>query len=430
MIARYTREGMGEIWSDETKFATWKRVQVALVETLEARGVAERGATAQLSAQPIPTPAHVAELERTLDHDVIAFLTALVEGMGPARRWVHFGMTSTDLIDTAQALRVGESIALVSEGLDAVTTKTRDLALRYKHTPMVGRTHGVHAEVMTLGLKFLSWYAELERDRVRLARARETMRVGTISGAVGTCPHHAPDVEAEILGRLSLEPAPVATQVLGRDRHAELMTTLAIVGASVERFATEIRHLHRTEVREVSEGFAKGQKGSSAMPHKRNPITAERLAGLARVLRANALAALENVALWHERDITHSSVERIILPDSLILTDYVLDKLSALIDRLDVDESRLARNLRLTGGLVYSGNVLLALTQAFGNREQAYAIVQRHALACWNEGGTLAERLKQDPDVTRQVDAEAIDRCFDAREALRNVDAIFERTLS
>jgi adenylosuccinate lyase len=311
-----------------------------------------------------------------------------------------------------------------------VSAKARAMAERHRHTPMIGRTHGVHAEVMTLGLKFLGWHAELERDRTRVERVRETMRVGTISGAVGTCPHHRPEVETEILGRLDLEADPVASQVLARDRHAELMTTLAIVGASIERFTTEIRHLHRTEVREVSEGFARGQKGSSAMPHKRNPITAERLSGLARVLRANAVAALENVALWHERDITHSSVERIILPDSLILADYVLFTFSALLDRLDVDEERLARNLALTGGLVFSGNVLLALTRAIGNREEAYAIVQRHALACWNEGGTLLDRLRSDPAVTERLGAEELDRCFDASDALRNVDAIFERTLS
>ncbi len=430
MISRYMRPELAALWSEATKFAIWKDVEVALVAALEADGQAEAGAAAAVAAQAVPTPERVAELERTLDHDVIAFLTVLAEGLGPERRWIHYGMTSTDLVDTAQAIRITRSCAVILESLDRVIAMLRELAERHRRTPMVGRTHGVHAEPMTLGMKFLSWYAELARDRERLVRARETMRVGKLSGAVGTCPHHSPAVEADVLERLGLATDPIATQVLCRDRHGELMTALAVLGGGLERFATEIRHLHRTELHEVCEGFAPGQKGSSAMPHKKNPITAERVSGLARVLRANALAALENMALWHERDISHSSVERVILPDSLTLADYMLDRFRVILERLDVNEDRLRHDLELTGGLVFSGHVLLALTQALEDREAAYAIVQRHALACWNEGGRLRDRLAADPEVTAALDVAELDRLFDLDHVLRHVDAIYERTLS
>jgi len=429
MIARYTRPELQALWSDATKFEIWKQVELALVQSLEEAGTAPPGSAAALEGQPVPTAERVRELEQTLDHDVIAFLTALCDGMGAEREWVHYGMTSTDLVDTAQGVRIVRSVEVIRDDLDRVVRATRELALAHRHTPMVGRTHGVHAEPMTLGLKFLSWYAELARDRDRLDRALDTMRVGKLSGAVGTCPHLSPEIEGAVMRRLGLEVDPVATQVLARDRHGELMTTLAILGGSIERFATEIRHLHRTEVREVSEGFAKGQKGSSAMPHKRNPITCERLAGLARVLRGNATAALENMALWHERDISHSSVERVILPDSLCLMDYMLTKFETVLGRLEINPERLRENLESTHGLVFSGHVLLALTRALKNREAAYAVVQRHAMACWTEGGHLADRLRTDPEVTAVMDRSEIDRLFDLDHALRNVDAVFERTL-
>lgn len=430
MIARYTRPAMHDLWSEKTKFRLWRDVEVALVQELEARGVASDGAARALEAQPVPTPERVAEIERTTNHDVIAFLTAIAEGMGAERKWVHYGMTSTDLVDTAQALRIRASLDEILSGVDGVLERLRALALRHKSTPMIGRTHGVHAEVMTLGMKFLSAFAEFRRNRVRLERAGEGLAVGKLSGAVGTCPHLSPDVEAAVLARLSLAVEPIATQVVPRDRHGELMTSLALLGGTMERVATEIRHLHRTEVGEVCEGFAPGQKGSSAMPHKRNPITCERIAGLSRVLRGNATAALENMALWHERDITHSSVERIILPDSLALADYMLSLLTTVLDRLDVRVERIAANLADTRGLVFSGHVLLALTDALDNREAAYDIVQRNAMACWQEGGNLRERLRADSDVLAVLTAEAVDRLFDPEHALRHVDAIFDRTLS
>lgn len=429
MISRYTRPELHELWTEATKFSVWRDVEVALVEVLEENGTAEAGSANALRSQPVPTAERVAELERTTDHDVIAFLTALADGMGAERKWIHYGMTSTDLVDTAQAIRLRRSVEVIQSGLETVLAKTREQAIAHKKTPMVGRTHGVHAEPMTLGLKFLSWHAAFRRDRERLARADEALRVGKLSGAVGTCPHHSPDDEAAILAKLGLEPDPVATQVLSRDRHAELMSALAILGANIERVATEIRHLHRTEVREVCEGFAPGQKGSSAMPHKKNPITCERLTGLARILRGNLVPALENVALWHERDISHSSVERVILPDALCLADYMLAKLATVLDRLEVHEDNMRTTLEGYGGLVFSGHVLLTLTRALDNREAAYAIVQRHALACWNDGGSLLERLSADPEVTAVVDAATLARHFDLDHVLRNVDAIFERTL-
>jgi adenylosuccinate lyase len=428
MIARYTRPILGEIWSDEQKLRTWRDVEVALVDVLEAAEIAAPGAGAALRSQPIPTAERVAELERTLDHDVIAFLTALVAGMGAERQWVHYGMTSSDLLDTAQALRVARSLDVIRQDLEAVIGRTRELAERHRRTPCVGRTHGVHAEPTTMGLKFLSWYAELLRQRERLARAAATMRVGKLSGAVGTCAHLSPEIERAFLDRLGLATEPVSTQVVARDRHLELMSVLASIGASIERFGTEIRHLQRTEVREAAEGFGRGQKGSSAMPHKRNPITCERLCGLARVLRAYATAAAEDVALWHERDITHSSVERIILPDGLCLVDYMLDRFGRVLDGLETDPDRMRENLALTHGLVFSGRVLLALTRRLGDREAAYAVVQRHALRCQESGERFADALKADPDVRTHLSAAEIEELFDLDAALRHVDAIFDRT--
>jgi adenylosuccinate lyase len=430
MITRYTRPELRTLWSEETKFQAWKEVEVALVQALEARAVAPSGSAKALEAQAVPTPAAVSELERTLDHDVIAFLTLLAEGMGPEREWVHYGMTSSDLVDTAQALRVIRSLDVIAEGVDRALDRSRELALRHRRTPIVGRTHGVHAEPMVVGLKFLGWYAELRRDRERLTRARETMRCGKLSGAVGTCAHLSPEVESDVLTRLGLATDPVSTQVISRDRHAELFGALAIVAGSLERFATEIRHLHRTEVREISEGFRAGQKGSSAMPHKRNPITSERITGLARIVRGNTLAAFENMALWHERDISHSSVERVILPDTLCLVDYMLDRFCDVLGRLEFDEARMQANLESTSGLVFSGHVLLALTRALHDRERAYAIVQGHALACWQEGGRLVDRLVADPEVRSVLSESDVRALFDVHRVLGHVDAIFERTLS
>ena len=357
--------------------------------------------------------ARIAEIEKETQHDVIAFLTNVAEYVGPASRHIHEGLTSSDVLDTALALLLVEASDLLLKDLEALIEVLKKSAYRWKDTVMIGRSHGIHAEPITLGLKFALWYAEMSRHRDRLRHAREAVRVGMLSGSVGTYANIDPVIEEKVCAKLGLEPAPISNQILQRDRHAEFFTTLALIGCSIEKIAVEIRHLQRTEVREAEEFFAAGQKGSSSMPHKRNPIASENLAGLARVLRGNALAAMENVPLWHERDISHSSVERIIAPDSTILLDYMLVRLTRVLDRLVVYPENMQRNLDLTGGLLFSQQAMLALTKKGLTREEAYRVVQKNAMAVWQEGGQLKERLGQDPEVTAHLTAEELDAVFD-----------------
>ena len=430
MIRRYTRPVMGGLFAEEARFAVWLEVELAHLETLEARGLAPVGSTAAARRNARISVERIDELEGTLHHDVVAFLTAVGESLGEERAWLHWGMTSSDLVDTAQAIQLTRAWLPLRENLRAVGARLRRLAEEHRETICVGRTHGVHAEPTSFGFKMLSWYSELGRQYDRCARAFAEIGFGKISGAVGTAVHLEPALEAETLGRLGLSAEPVATQVVPRDRHAALLLALANLGATLERFAVELRHLQRTEVREAEEPFGRGQKGSSAMPHKRNPILCERIAGLARVLRGNAHAALENVALWHERDISHSSVERVILPDSIILTDYLLDRFRFVLEGLRVFPERMRRNLESTGGLVYSQRVLLELTTRLGSREEAYRIVQALAMETWEQGGSFRDRLAAQPEVAARIEAADLDAMFDPRHYLRNLEPIYVRTLA
>ena len=429
MIARYSRPAMAALFTDAARYRTWLDVELAVTQALERRGEAPEGTAARIRAAARIDPARIDALEATLRHDVIAFLTQVGETVGADARWLHVGMTSSDLVDTALALTLVRATDLLAGEVEALRETTRGLALRHKDTVMVGRTHGIHAEPITFGLKVLVWYEELGRARARLARAREAIAVGKLSGAVGTLAHLAPHLEQEVLASLGLTPEPAATQVVQRDRHAEAMLTLALLGATLEKIATEIRHLQRTEVLEAEEPFREGQKGSSAMPHKRNPVNCERVAGLARVLRGNAHAALEDVALWHERDISHSSVERVIVPDSFLLADFMAAQMREILEGLQVYPERMRANLDRTRGLVYSQRALLALTGAGLTREEAYAIVQRHAMAAWKEEPDLQARLLADPAVKRALAPEALARCFDPSYFLRHVNQIFDRVL-
>jgi adenylosuccinate lyase len=378
--------------------------------------------------------ARVAEIEAEVKHDVIAFTQAVAEslkaqGLGEQSRWLHYGLTSNDIVDTAQALQVREASALIRTGIDALLAVLKRRALEFKHTPTIGRTHGIHAEPTTFGLKLLNWYAEMERNLKRFDAAAEDMRVGKLSGAVGTFGHLSPKQEEKVCECLGLKPAPVATQVIQRDRHAAYIATLAIIGSTLDKIAVEVRHLQRTEVREAQEYFSEKQKGSSAMPHKKNPITSEQISGLARVLRGNAQAALEDIALWHERDISHSSVERVIFPDSTILVDYLLAKATDLIDRLLVYPERMKKNLESTGGLIFSGQLLLDLAEAGMLREDAYRLVQGHAMRAWKEDLNFREEVARDSQITSLISSEKLDKTFDYMRQLGNVDAIFKRVL-
>jgi len=429
VIARYSRKEMAALFEDEARYRTWLEVELAVAQAMERRGEIPRGVTARIRERARIDAVRIDELELTLRHDVIAFLTQVGETVGPDARHLHLGMTSSDLVDTALALTLTRAADLLSKELDALRETVRGLALRYKETPMVGRTHGIHAEPITFGLKLLVWYEELGRARARIGRAREAISVGKLSGAVGTLAHLSPELEEDVLRALGLKPEPAATQVVQRDRHAELLSALAILGASLEKIAVEIRHLQRTEVLEAEEPFREGQKGSSSMPHKRNPVRCERISGLARLLRAHAHAALENVALWHERDISHSSVERVILPDSFLLADFMTGETREVLAGLHVYPDRMLQNLGLTRGLVYSQRVLLALTTAGLSREEAYAVVQRHAMEAWKGGPDLKTRLAADPDVARVLKREELEACFDAKHFTRNVNQIFDRVL-
>ncbi len=425
VIDRYSRPVMARVWSDDARLARWLEVELAALDAWSQVGAisSETSARIRATATP-PAPARVAELERETNHDVAAFVDAVAETLGEDGRWFHYGLTSSDVLDTALALAVQEAGALVLEGIERAFRSVVARAEEHRTTPMIGRTHGVHAEPTTFGLKLAGWAFTLERDRGRVQHALEGMRVGKLSGAVGTYAATDPEVERLACERLGLEPAPASTQILQRDRHAELLTALAILASSLDRFATEVRHLARTEVREVEEPFGRAQKGSSAMPHKRNPITAERICGLARVVRANALVGLENVALWHERDISHSSAERVVLPDSFLAIDYMLDRFAWLVEGLVVRTERMRENLESTHGLVFSQRLLLALVESGLTRDDAYRLVQRHAMRAWDEGLAFAELVTADLVVAGRVDLAAV---FDPSAQLRHVDVVFDR---
>lgn len=418
---------MGNIWDDINKFRIWLEIEV-----LACEAQAELGAIPKEAAQTIRSKAsfdvpRILAIEQEVKHDVIAFLTNVGEHVGPEARYVHWGMTSSDVLDTALAVQMKQSGELLLIDLEALKVVLGKRAKEFKHTLMVGRTHGIHAEPITLGLKLALWYAETERNILRLKRVLETISVGQISGAVGTYQHIDPSVERYVCQKLGLRPAPVSTQILQRDRHAEFMNVLALCGCSLEKFATEIRHLQKTEVLEVEESFSKGQKGSSAMPHKRNPITCERIAGLSRVLRGNALAAMENVALWHERDITHSSVERIVIPDSCILLDYMLVEFINVVEGILVYPDHMTENLNRTHGLIFSQSVLLALTKKGMKREEAYRIVQDQAMQCWKNGRHFKDLLAENEEVQRVLTAQELDELFNTNRSLGRVDYIFEQ---
>jgi adenylosuccinate lyase len=427
MIKRYTHPEIGAIWSDERRYETWLEVELAATDAMAEAGLVPAEAARELRARAAFDIARIEEIEQTTQHDVIAFTTAVAEKVGPAARWLHFGLTSSDVIDTAQALQMRQACEVIVKGIAGLMEAVRERAEEHRRTPMIGRTHGVHAEPMTLGLKLALWYAELQRDLDRVLRARDVVSVGKLSGAVGTFAHLDPEIEARVCERLGLEPAPVASQVIQRDRHAELMSALAITAASLEKFALEIRGLQKTEIGELEEPFGKGQKGSSAMPHKRNPVGCEQITGLARLIRANAMAALENIALWHERDISHSSVERVILPDSFIALDHMLRRFTRIVRGMVVYPDRMRENLDRSRGVVFSGTVLLELARRGVSREQAYEWVQRNAMRAFHEQKDFKALLLADPDLTRVLGASEIEKAFDLDEQLRNVDAIFER---
>ncbi len=425
---------MGAIWTDESKYRCWLKVEAAASTVLAEDGVIPAAAAKAIAKQATVSAARVAEIEAEVRHDVIAFTTAVAEslksqGLDAESRWLHYGLTSNDIVDTAQALQVKEASTMLREGIAALLAVLKRRAVEFKHTPTIGRTHGIHAEPTTFGLKLLNWYAEMERNLRRFDAAAEDMRVGKLSGAVGTFGHLKPEHEERICARLGLKPALVATQVIQRDRHAAYIATLAILGSTLDKIAVEVRHLQRTEVREAQEYFSEKQKGSSAMPHKKNPVTSEQISGLARVLRSNAQAALEDVPLWHERDISHSSVERIIFPDSTILADYLLAKTTDLIDRLLVYPERMKKNLESTGGLIFSGQLLLDLAEAGMLREDAYRLVQSHAMRAWKEDLNFREEVARDPAIAKLLSPEKLERTFDYTRQLGNVDAIFKRVL-
>ncbi len=427
MIPRYTHPEMGRIWSDERRFETWLEVECAAAEAMAEAGIVPWEAAREIRARAVVDPARIAEIEQTTQHDVIAFLTAVAERVGPAARWLHFGLTSSDVIDTALALQMREACDLVLRQLDLLAEAVRLRAEEHRHTVMIGRTHGMHAEPTTFGFRLALWYAELQRDRERIARARETVSVGKLSGAVGTYAHLDPSIEARVCARLGLTPDPVSSQIVQRDRHAELMAALAITAASLEKFAVEIRSLQRTEIGEVEEPFGKGQKGSSAMPHKRNPIGCEQVSGLARLVRAYCLAAIENIALWHERDISHSSVERVALPDSFIAVDHMLRRMTRIVRGLVVHPDRMRDNLERSRGVVFSGTVLLELARKGIAREQAYEWVQRNALRALDEGADFKALLAADPDIMGVLSTVELERAFNLRHHLRHIDGVIDR---
>jgi adenylosuccinate lyase len=427
MIDRYTLPEMGALWTEETKFRKWLDVEIAVCEVHAAMGTIPRDALAQIKSRAKFSVERINEIEKTTDHDVIAFTTNLAESIGDAARFVHYGLTSSDVVDTANALLLRDACDILLKKIDVLLDVLKRRALEFKDTPQVGRTHGIHAEPTSFGLTFALWYDEIGRNRKRLEKARESAAVGKISGAVGAFAHLDPQVEEKVCAQLGLKPAPVSTQIVQRDNYAEYLCTLAIIASSLDKFGLQIRHWQRTEVREAQEKFKQGQKGSSAMPHKRNPILSERICGMARVVRANSIVGLENVALWHERDISHSSAERVVLPDSSIAVDYMLQKMASLVEGLVVYPERMLENLAATRGSIFSGQLLLALTRAGVARETAYEWVQRNAMKTWDEGGELQALASADKDISAHLSKDQIDRVFSLSTYLRNVDKVFAR---
>jgi len=427
MIERYTLPEMGALWSEQSKFQKWLEVEIAVCEVHAELGTIPRDALEQVKARAKFSVERINEIEKTTNHDVIAFTTNLSENIGAASRFVHFGLTSSDVVDTANALLLRDACDLLLKKIESLLEVLKRRAFEFKDTPQIGRTHGIHAEPTSFGLTFALWYDEMRRNRDRLRRARATVAVGKISGAVGTFAHLDPVVEQKVCERLDLKAAPVSTQIIQRDCYAEYLSTLAIVASSLDKFALNIRHWQRTEVNEAQERFATGQKGSSAMPHKRNPIISERISGIARIVRANSLVGLENIALWHERDISHSSAERVVLPDSSIALDYILSKTCSLIDGLVVYPERMLQNLQITRGLIFSGQLLLVLTQKGVSRETAYEWVQRNAMKVWDENKDFHELVSNDTDIKSQLSPREIDAIFTLDTYLRNINAIFDR---
>ena len=427
MIPRYTRPEMARIWSDENRFRTWLAVEVAATETLAAAGIVPKDAAKAIRARAGFNVDRIFQIEAEVKHDVIAFTTAVAEIVGPHARWFHYGLTSNDVVDTAQALLIQQASSLIAGDLERLADVLEQRAWEFKDTPMIGRTHGIHAEPITFGFKIANWYSETQRNIARFKAAAEDLRVGKFSGAVGTFAHLTPELEEKMCARLGLKAAAVSSQVIQRDRHAHYLATLATIASTLDKIATEIRHLQRTEVREAEEYFSEKQKGSSAMPHKRNPVTCEQISGLSRVVRANAQAGFENVALWHERDISHSSAERIIIPDSTTLADYLLNKTANLIETMFVYPERMMANLESTRGLVFSGQLLLDLVESGVSREDAYRLVQSHAMRAWKENLDFHELILNDPEISGRVPRAKIERAFDLQRQLKNIDKIFAR---
>jgi adenylosuccinate lyase len=427
LIPRYSLPEMAVIWEPENKFKIWLKIEILACEALAKKGEVPKSALKDIQTKSCFNVERIDEIEREVKHDVIAFLTCVAENIGESARYMHMGMTSSDVLDTALAVQMKQSATLILKELKALKGVLEKQAKKYKLTPTIGRSHGIHAEPLTFGLKIANWYEEVNRNIERLKRARQTISYGQISGAVGTFACIDPDVEEYVCSRLGLKPAPVSSQVIQRDRHAEFFSTLAIIAGTIDKIATEIRHLQRTEVLEAEEFFSKGQKGSSAMPHKRNPIVSEQMSGLARVVRANAFAAMENIPLWHERDISHSSVERVIGPDSTILIHYMLKKMTKLMDGLIVYPENMMRNLEKTGGLIYSQSVLLALVRKGITREEAYKLVQKNAMQSWTTGKDFLKLLKKDKDIKKLLSVAEIDETFKLKTQFKNIDRIFKR---
>ena len=427
MISRYSRPEMAAIWESKSRYDTWLRIELLACEAWAELGKVPREALAVIRERAGYDLRRIQEIEQEVRHDVVAFVSALAERVGPEARYLHRGLTSYDVVDTALAIQLQQAASILIEELEALRRTLAQLAQRHRQTVMVGRTHGVHAEPITFGLKLALWYAEAGRDLERLRRAKEMVAYGKLSGAVGTFAHLPPFVEEYVCSRLGLTPAPISSQILSRDRHADFLLTLALIGTSLDKFATEIRHLQRTEVLEAEEPFVEGQKGSSAMPHKRNPVSCEQVSGLARLLRSYAQAGLENVPLWHERDISHSSVERVVLPDATILLDYLLVRFRQILEGLQVYPDRMGQNLELTGGLVFSEAVLLALVDKGLSREEAYGIVQRHAMTAWRAREPFKPLLLADPEIRRHLSPAEIENCFDLGYHIRHLDEIFAR---
>jgi adenylosuccinate lyase len=427
MIPRYTRPEMGKIWTDQRKFETWLEIELLVCEALAELGDIPAEAVREIREKASFDALRVDEIEKVTKHDVLAFLTNVGESIGPLSRYLHYGLTSSDILDTSLALLLKEASDLILQDLHRLLKVLKEKAYQYKETLMIGRSHGVHAEPITFGLKMALWYDETKRNLLRMERAREAVSVGKISGAVGTFAHIPPFVEEFVCGRLGLKPAPISTQIIQRDHHAEFFTILAIIASSIEKFSVELRHLQRTEVLEAEEFFSKGQKGSSAMPHKRNPISSENLSGLARLVRSYGSAALENIPLWHERDISHSSVERVIAPDATILIDYMLNRFTSLIENLIVYPENMKANLEKMGGLIYSEAVLLLLTKKGLSREEAYGVVQRNAMRVWEKGEDFKTLLSQDEGIKRPLTQGELDAVFDVRSHLKHIDDIFRR---